>query len=100
MASAAVGSTAVILIMFIYYHCSHYMLELCVGSLFCDVGLSVVSSFAIILPRKRMLVALLVSFIVFLLSCGCQCSVSLPYGTKAWSMIVSCPGKAYLLFWC
>ena len=38
--------------------CSHCLLEFCVRSLFCDVVLCVLSSLAIILLRKRELVAL------------------------------------------
>ena len=54
-----------------------------VGSLFCIVALSVLSSLAIIL-RKRELVALLE------LCCGCLHSVSLPHGVMGWSAVCDC----------
>ena len=47
---------------------------------FCDLSLFVISSFAIILLRKGGAALLLYFNIVFLLSCDCHCSVSLPWG--------------------
>ena len=57
-------------------------------SLFCFVLLCVLSSFAIILKRKRELVALL--FIVLRMSCYCECYVTLPHGTVGWSAVCDC----------
>ena len=56
-------------------------------SLFCYALLCVYSSFAIILKRKRKLVALL------LLSYRCIvtiCSVALPHGAVCWSAVYDC----------
>ena len=52
-------------------------------SLFWYALFYVLSSFAIILMRKRELVALL------LLSC-CKCSVALPRGAMGWSAVCDC----------
>ena len=57
-------------------------------SLFSDTVLRVLSSFVIILLRKRELVALL---IVFLLLCVCLCVLmSVPLGTMGWCVICDC----------
>ena len=57
-------------------------------SLFCYALLCFLSSFAIILKRKREVVALL------LLSYGClvycKCSVTLPHGAMGWSAVCDC----------
>ena len=52
-------------------------------SLMCYALLCVISSFAIILKRKRKLVALL------LLSCGCLVT-ALPQGAVGWSAVRDC----------
>ena len=59
MASAAVCSKEVGLLLFIYCCCSHCLWGLSVRSLFCLTVLCVLSSFAIISLGKRELVALL-----------------------------------------
>ena len=51
--------------------------------------LSVLSSFAVILLRKREIVSCF-TFIVFMLSCGCLCSVSLPHDSMGWSAVSDC----------
>ena len=48
--------------------------------------LYVLSSFAIILTRKRGLVALL----VFWMSCYCKCPVAFPRGAMGWSAVCDC----------
>ena len=53
----------------------------------CCALLCVLSSFAIILKRKRELVA---AFIVLQMSCYCQCSVTLPPGAVGWSVLCDC----------
>ena len=62
--------------------------ELCVCLLFCYALLCVNSSFAIILKRKRKMVALL------LLSYRCivtvKCSVALSHGVMDWSAVCNC----------
>ena len=50
----------------------------------CHALLYVHSSFAIILKRKKKLVALI------LLSCYCKCSVALPRGAMCWSAVCDC----------
>ena len=57
-------------------------------SLFGCAILCVLSSFAIILKRKRELVALL--FIVLRMSCYCKCSVTLPNGAMGLSVLCDC----------
>ena len=47
----------------------------------------VLSSFAIILTRKR---AGCFAFIVFQMSCYCKCSVALPHGAVGWSVVCDC----------
>ena len=59
-------------------------MRFCVGSLFCDVVPSVHSSFAIILLKKKEVVALP------LLYCGCMCYASLPHGAVGWSSVCGC----------
>ena len=59
------------------------LLPFCVLSLFCYTFLSVLSSFAVILTRKREL-------IVFLMPCDCWCSVGLPHGAVGWSTVCDC----------
>ena len=64
---------------------------------------NVISSFAIILMKKRDLVARkrdLVAFIGFLMSCYCLCSVVLPHGAVVGLMcaIVVFPDHTHLLF--
>ena len=63
------------------------MWEFCVCSLFCYTVLSINSSFSLIPLGKRELIAFL---IVFLLSCDCKCSVSLPHGLVGWSAVCNC----------
>ena len=59
--------------------------------LFCYALLCVNSSFAIILKRKRWLVALLLfAIIVFQMYCYCKCSVALPRGAVGWSVVCDC----------
>ena len=60
----------------------------CAGYLFYDVVLSVISSFATILPRKRGLVVL------FLLQFDCLCSVSLSRSAVGRSVVCDC-GKSW-----
>ena len=57
-------------------------------SLFCCASLCVLSSFAIILKKKRGLVAF--ALIVLRMSCYCKCSVTLPHGTVDWSAVCDC----------
>ena len=56
--------------------------------LFSYAVLGVLSGFAIILMGKREPDALL--FIVFLVSCSCQCSVALPHGAVGYSAVCDC----------
>ena len=56
---------------------------------FWNALLNVLSSFAIILTRKRELVAFNY-FIVFRMSCYCKCSVALPRGAVGWSVVCDC----------
>ena len=53
---------------------------------FCYVLLLVLSSFAIILKRKRKLVAV----IVLRMYCSCGCSVALPHDAVGWSALCDC----------
>ena len=82
------------------YYCSNWAREFrvapsvcgffCVNSLLCGGAVCVPFSLAIFSLRKRELVALL---IVFMLLCCliCLCSsISLPLGTKGWSVIFDC----------
>ena len=39
------------------------------------------------------------TLIVFLLLCGCLCSVSLSRGAMDWSVIVAFPGRTHLVKW-
>ena len=57
-------------------------------SLLCCALLCVLSSFAIILKRKRVLVAF--AFIVLQMSFYCKCSVTLPQGAMGWFMVCDC----------
>ena len=57
-------------------------------SLFCYALLCVHSSFAIILKRKRKLVALLLLSIQ--MYCYYKCSVALPQGAVGWSAVCDC----------
>ena len=69
----------------------------CFGSFFCGVVLNVLSSFAIILMRKRELVA----SIVVVLSCEWLCSLyflAVWWIESIWSVIVACPGHTHLYF--
>ena len=56
------------------------MCDFCVEFLICGVVFGVLFSFAVILLRKRELVALL-NF------CGCLSSVTLPYGVMGWPTV-------------
>ena len=58
------------------------MCGVCVGSLFCDMSIGVLSSLAITLLRKKEIESAL-----HLLCCGCLCSVSLPHGAVGWSAV-------------
>ena len=49
----------------------------------------VLSSFAIILTRKRESDCCFTS-IVFLMSCDCLCPVALPHGAVGWSAVCDC----------
>ena len=64
------------------------MWEICVCSLFCYTVLSINSSFALIPLGNRELIAFIL--IVFLLSCDCKCSVSLPHGVVGLSAVCDC----------
>ena len=55
-------------------------------SLFCYALLCALSSFAIILKRKRELVA----FIILWMSCYCKYSVTLPHDAVGWSAKCDC----------
>ena len=58
----------------------------------------VLSSFAIILMRKRELIALL---LVFWMSCYCKCPVALPQGAVGWSAVCDCGNSwSYSLTFC
>ena len=57
-------------------------------SLFCYALLCVHSSFAIILKRKRKLVAL--AIIVEQMYCYYKCSLALPHGAMGWSAVCDC----------
>ena len=59
---------------------------LCLSFLFCNAVISVLSSFAITWLGKRELVAVM----AFLLSCDCECSLSLPRGAIGWSVVCDC----------
>ena len=78
----------------------HFLLMLpsyvvfCVWPLLCNVVVIILSSFAIILLRKRELVTL----IVFYLLCGYICSVSLPHVAMEWSVNVAFPGHTHCDF--
>ena len=73
--------------------------------LFCYALLCVHSSFAIILKRKRKLVALLLlsyrcfAIIDLQMYCYYKCSVTLPHGTVGWSAVCDCvfPDHTHLL---
>ena len=52
VASAAVPSMAVVLLLFVHC-CSHSFVGFCVWSMFCNVVLSVPSSFAVMWLRKK-----------------------------------------------
>ena len=60
------------------------MCDFCVEFLFCGVVFGVFPSFAVILLRKRELVALLQLF------CCVLCSVTLPYGAMGWPAVCGC----------
>ena len=76
---------AVVLLLLI--HCFVYLplsVRVPCWSFFWFALLYVLSSFAIILTRKRELVYLLV------LSCYCKCPVALPHGAVGWSSVCVC----------
>ena len=52
--------------------------------------LFVYSSFAIILKRKRKLVALLLLSYRCIVTVKCKCSVALPQGAMGWSAVCDC----------
>ena len=56
--------------------------------LFCYALLCMHSSFAIILKRKRKLVALLL--LSYRMRCNYKCSVALPHGAVGWSAVCDC----------
>ena len=58
-------------------------------SLICYALLYDHSSFAIILKRKRKLVALLLLY-YRMMSCYCKCSVNLPHGAMGWTALCDC----------
>ena len=60
---------------------------LCLSS-FCHASLCVISSFAIILKRKRELVALF--FFIIRVSCYYKCSVTLPHGADGLCAVCDC----------
>ena len=65
--------------LFIVAHCVYVcVLGVFVWSLVCYAVLGFLSSFALILMRKREFVAL--TLIVSLVFCDCKCSVALPHG--------------------
>ena len=47
-------------------------------------------SFAIILKRKRDVVACCFAFIVLRMPCYCKCSVAFPHGAVGWSAVCDC----------
>ena len=63
--------------------------------LFCNVVLSIRFSFAVIWIRKRVW---LFTCIVLLLSCGCQSSVSVPYGAISWYVVCHCAFPSHTHF--
>ena len=89
VAKAAIRSMTVVLLLI---YCSMYF-PLFVGvlclSLFWYVLLCVLSSFAIILKRKRVRAGYF-AFIVLRMSCYCKCSVALPHGAMGWSAVCDC----------
>ena len=58
-------------------------------SLFWYVYFCVLSSFEIMLMRKRERAGCL-AFIVFKMSCYCKCPVALPHGAVGWSAVCDC----------
>ena len=78
--------------MLLLLYCFMY-LPLLVGalcwSLFWYALLCVVSSFAIILSRKREKAGCF-AFIVSRMSCYCKCLVALPHGVVGWSAVCDC----------
>ena len=88
MAQAAVRSKAVVMLLLIY--CLMYftlVVEVLYLSLFCNALLCVLSSFAVILKRKR--VGCFAS-IVLRMCCYCKCCVALPHGAVSWSAVCDC----------
>ena len=59
-------------------------------SLFWYALLFVLSSFAIILTRKRELAALLLSSFGCLATVNCKCPVALHHGVMGWSAVCDC----------
>ena len=55
--------------------------------LVCNVVLSILSSFAVIWMRKTDLALYLYSTLLY---CGCQSTVSVPYGAISWHVVCDC----------
>ena len=77
------GSCTLSSVDLIVYCWSHCVWEFCVWSLFCYAVLSINSSFAI--ERAGCFI-----LNVYLPSCDCECSVSLPHGVLGWSAVCDC----------
>ena len=99
--SLGLSSKAMIRLLFIHVCCcSHCVTGFVLGLRFVVyIVLHVLSSYLIILLRERERErerkrererADCFASIVFLLSCGCQCFVSLPHSAVVWSVICDC----------
>ena len=90
MAKAAVRTKLVVLLLLI---CCLVIFPLVVGvlclSLFCCILLCFLSSFAIILKRKREKAGFF-ACIALWMSCYCKCSVTLPHSAVGWSAVCDC----------
>ena len=76
-------------------------MDVCVWSLFCYAVLNFLSSFAVTMYLIGEVRAGCFTLIVFLLLCGCLCSVSLPHGAVGWSAVCECGiSWSYLLTCC
>ena len=96
MAKAAVRSKVVVLLMLNRcLVCFPLIVGVLCLSLFCCVLLCVLSSFAIILERKRELVALLLLFYGCLVTVYVL-AVTLPHAAAGWSVVF--PDNTHLLF--
>ena len=90
MASAVVRFETRVLLLLIYclMHFPLLVGAMCL-SLFWFALFCVLSSFTIILNRKRELVTLF-SLFVLRMHCFCKCSVTVPQGVVVWSIVCNC----------